>query len=216
VDVGATRTRALGGIIGPVAFMTTSWLAGIASAHYSVVQNAISDLAARGAPTHVFMTGAFVVYGGSLLFYASALRLVLDGPAWCAAGVAGIGAFGLAASPRHSGARIDTVHSWFAIAFGAGVALTPLLAARSLLRAGHDRWSRLSLAAGALSFVCLMITLVGPERGLLQRAGLGVVHCWLIGSAVVILRSGRFGGSGGSGGSGGFVGAPSPVLGAVA
>jgi hypothetical membrane protein len=184
------RTRALGGIVGPVAFMATSWLAGVLSDHYSVIRDAISNLAASGAPTHTVMTGEFVVYGAGLLIYATALRTALDGPAWVGTLVAGFAAFGLALTPLGS-ARTDNVHSWLSIAFGSGVALTPLLAARALVGAGLDRWSRVSVLAGCASVVCLMATWIGPERGLLQRTGLGVVHCWLIASAVVILRSGR-------------------------
>ena len=90
------RTRAAGD--GTIAFTGTSWIAGLATHHSSVTENAISNLAASRASTHAAMTVAFVVYGVGILFFASALRVTLGGPAWCAAAAAGVAALGLAAA----------------------------------------------------------------------------------------------------------------------
>ena len=181
---------AVGGVIGPVAFVAAWLLAGLSTRDYSSMQNAISDLGAAGAPTQLAMTTGFVVFGAGAGLYAHALRNALDGPAWVTMAASALAAVGLAATPTGS-PTINTVHCWFAITLASAIALTPMLASGPLLRSGRDGWALASLFVGIIAFTCLLATLVGPERGFLQRAGLGAVDVWIVVTAVAIMRNGR-------------------------
>src|SRR3954451_3356712 len=78
------RVAALGGVVGPVAFIV-AWVAAsaIAPAH-SAMDDAISELAAVGADTRALMTTGFVVFALCVFAYAMALRSTLGGGAWIA------------------------------------------------------------------------------------------------------------------------------------
>ena len=71
--------------MGPAAFVAAWAVSGATTDGYSPVHDAISDLAAVGAPTRVAMTAGFVVFGVGLIAFGFALRTALDGHAWVAA-----------------------------------------------------------------------------------------------------------------------------------
>jgi hypothetical protein len=74
---------------------------------------------------------------------------------------------------------------------GAGyvtLALTPLLAAGPLRRAGRSAFARLSIAIGAGAGMSLLATTATDLDGLFQRLGLTVVDIWIVATAVEILR----------------------------
>ncbi len=184
------RRCAVGGVIGPAAFIGAWSLAGISARNYSPTQDAISRLAEAGAPTRVAMTAGFVVFGVGVPVYARALRAALDGPAWAAAFATGVATLGVAAVPLGAPTR-DTVHAWFATAGYVTLAATPLFASLPFARAGRRTWARASLLAGIASGACLLATLAGPAHGLFQRLGLGVVDVWIVVTAFEMIRTGR-------------------------
>lgn len=188
-----TRTRclALGGVIGPAAFVGSWIVAGALTDGYSPVHDAISDLAAIGAPTRVLMTSGLVVDGLGIVAFGLALRDELDGPAWIAAVGTGLATLGVAASPL-GGWTGDGVHAAFAgVAYSSTTAL-PLLAARTFAAGGRTRAARASIATGAVSAVALLASTAGPAHGLFQRLGLSAGDVWIATAAVGIL-TGRLG-----------------------
>jgi hypothetical protein len=181
---------ALGGVVGPAAFVT-GWAVGGAttSERYSPVEDAISRLAAVHAPTRPLMTAGFVAFGIGVPLYGVALRERLPGRAWAAAVATGLATIGVAALPLdHSGA-VDLAHGACASVGYATLAAVPLLAAGPLRRSGRRRAATASLVAGVVCSASLVATLAGPMHGLFQRAGLTVGDAWIAASALWLLRS---------------------------
>ncbi len=181
-----TRALAVGGIVGPAAFVGTWAIAGATTPGYSLVANAISDLAAVDASTRVAMTTALVVDGLGIIAFGFACRDVLDGPAWIAAVVTGVGTLGVAASPLR-GWTGDQVHAGFAVVSYVATSALPLFAAAPLARSGFPGWARASVAAGIVSAVTLLASTAGPAHGLFQRLGLTVGDLWIATAAAAIL-----------------------------
>ena len=184
----SVRRAALGGIVGPVAFVA-SWSAlGAVKAGYSPLHDPISDLAGVHASTRPVMTAGFVVFGAGVWVYSRALRATLPGPEWMAAAATGLATLGVAAFPLHHSPTVDHVHGAFA-GFGyVTLAATALLSARDLARLGRPRWSRAAAAAGGVSAIALALTLTGSYQGLFQRTGLTAGDIWLVAGAVAIRR----------------------------
>jgi len=187
---GGTGARrcALGGIVGPAAFVTAWSIGGLAASHYSAVDDAISHLAEIGAPTRPLMTAGFVVFGVGLPVYAIALRDALPGWSWLTAAATGLATLGVAAAPLGRSSTGDTVHGVFAGAGYVTLALTPLLAAGPFRHAGRSAWARLSIAIGAGAGISLLATTATDLDGLFQRLGLTLVDIWIVATAVEILR----------------------------
>ena len=183
-----TRRCALGGIIGPAAFVSAWAIAGVAAAQYSAVDDAISRLAEVGAQTRPLMTAGFVVFGVGVSVYAIAVRAALPGWSWVTAGGTGLATLGVAAVPLGRSSAGDTVHGVFAGAGYVTLALTPLLAAGPLRRAGRERLASLSVAAGSLAGIALLWTTAPDTNGVFQRLGLTIVDLWIVATAVEILR----------------------------
>jgi hypothetical membrane protein len=183
VLTGRRRLLAIGGIVGPVAFVSAWALCGWTTPGYSPVSDAISDLARVGADTRVGMTSGFVVFGIGVAAYSFALRWALTGPAWMTALATAIATLGVAAVPL--GWFSDGLHGAFAGIGYLTLALTPILASRSLT----GRVASVSLGVGLACGLCLLATVFGPAHGLFQRIGLGIGDAWVVASAVVMLRS---------------------------
>jgi hypothetical membrane protein len=184
---GAARHLALGGVIGPIAFVSTWAGAGAATGGYSPVDDAISELAALGASTRAVMTIAFVVFGAGMCCFALALRGALPGPAWVAALGNGLASFGVATFPL-GGPALDVVHGCFAVTAYGFLAATPLLASRPLARSGHLALARYSMLTGVASALLLVAAAAEARHGLFQRAGLTVTDVWIVLMALEILR----------------------------
>jgi hypothetical membrane protein len=184
----AARWYALGGIVGPIAFVAAWSSGGLAASHYSPIDDAISHLAEVGAPTRTLMTAGFVVFGIGLLIYAVALRVALRGSSWVTAAATGLATLGVAAAPLGRSTSGDTVHGIFAGAGYVTLALTPLLAAGPLRRAGRPARANLSLATAALAGISLLATTATEANGLFQRLGLTIVDVWIVATAVELLR----------------------------
>jgi hypothetical membrane protein len=185
----SVRRDAVGGVVGPVAFVAAWSLAGLSARHYSATQDAISLLAQTGAPTRAAMTTGFIVFGVGVPVYGRALRAAIGGPAWITAVATGVATLGVAAAPLGAPTR-DTVHAWFAAAGYVTLAATPLFASVQLSRHGRRRWARASVLSGIASAACLVATTAGPAHGLFQRLGLGVVDVWIVATAVEMIRTG--------------------------
>ncbi len=183
-----TRRWALGGVIGPAAFVTAWSIGGLEASHYSAIDDAISHLAEIGAPTRPFMTAGFVAFGVGLPLYAVALRAGLPGRAWVTAAATGLATLGVAAAPLGRSSSGDTVHGLFAGAGYVTLALTPLLAAGPLRRAGRSGWARASIVVGLGAGLSLLATTATDLDGLFQRLGLTVVDVWIVATAIEILR----------------------------
>jgi hypothetical protein len=178
-DARAARVLAIGGAIGPLAFVTTWALAGSATPGYSAVNDAISDLAATHAPQRSAMTLGFVAFGTGVTMLGLALRAVDAGPAWASTAATAGFTFAVAATPLGAPTR-DVVHGTFASLGYVTLAAAPLLASRKLARAGRPGWARYSRFTGALAGTCLLASALGPLHGLFQRGGLTIGDAWLI------------------------------------
>lgn len=180
------RTWALGGAIGPTAFIG-AWLIGASTTPgYSMVDDAISRLAAVDADTRLLMTAGFVTFGVAVPMYARALRAAVPGPSWMAATATGIATLAVAALPLDHSDLVDQLHG---IAAGIGyvtLALTPALAVRPLLRSGRRRLAIAGVVAATVSAIALPVSLAVDATGLFQRIGLTASDLWLIGSVPVI------------------------------
>ena len=186
---GTTRRLAIGGVVGPVAFVTAWAVLGTRIPGYDPTTDAISRLAADGAPDQAWMTAGFVAFGVGVPLFAIALRDALPGPAWVTAAATGIATLGVAALPLDGWAG-DQAH---AVAAGIGyvtLAATPLLAAGPLGDLGHRRATVASRVIGIAALACLAGTTVADRSGLLQRMGLTLGDLWLVAAAVGILRGG--------------------------
>ena len=190
---GGWRRRGIGGVVGPAAFIG-AWATGAVttSRHYSSIHDAISRLAAVGAPTRPLMTTGFVVFGAAVPVFATALRQALDGPAWITATATGLATLAVAATPLEHSSSQDAWHAVFA-GFGyVTLAATPLLANRSLVRTGHRRLAAFGLVAGSIASISLLLTTTGLPTGLFQRLGLSAGDVWIATTGVMI-ATGRLG-----------------------
>ena len=189
------RAAALGGLVGPAAFIG-AWAVGgiLAGGTYAPLDDAISRLAAVDADTRALMTAGFVVFGVSLPAYGMALHRAVPGAAWAglAAGATGLATLGVAATPLDRSTVVDQLHAVFAGLGYVTLAATPLLAARPLRARGHRGLARFGSAAGVVSGLALSLTLGGAPTGLFQRLGLTVTDLWIMVSAAAIL-TGRLG-----------------------
>lgn len=187
------RVAALGGVVGPVAFIS-AWVvsAAVTDHPYSPVEDAISRLAAAGADTQPLMTAGLVTLGLALPVYAVALRQVLPGPAWVAAATTGVATLAVAAAPLGRSPSLDTAHALFAAVGYAAIAATPLVAVRPLWRRGHRRLAVAGAAAGTMAAAALALSLSGLPTGLWQRLGLTSADAWIAASALSI-ACGRLG-----------------------
>jgi hypothetical membrane protein len=184
------RLLALGGVVGPLAFVGAWVVSGAITTGYSPIDDAISDLAAVGASTRVLMTVGFVAFGCGLVGFGLALREVLQGRAWVAAVVTGAATIGVAGTPL-GGWSGDALHAVFAGVGYVAIFAIPVLAAPSLRRIGRIRWARASRLTAGVSAVCLVASTLGPAHGLWQRFGLTMADAWIAFTALGVLARTR-------------------------
>jgi hypothetical membrane protein len=187
----SVQIGACGGFLGPAAF-AAAWLTGsLQTDGYSMLDDAISRLAAVGADTRALMSSGFVVFTLGVLGFAYSLRRSLPGPSWIAASVSALSTLGVAALPLDHSARIDVLHGAAATTGYITLAATSLLAAPTLRQLGYSRAARASMLAGSLTAVCLAATVFGPKHGLFQRLGVSIGDAWIVVAAATILRGHR-------------------------
>src|SRR5687768_9884575 len=97
--MSSRRLLAVGGIVGPFAFITAWALLGARKSGYNPIEDHISRLAAVGVPERPAMTAGFVAFGAGLPLYALALRSSATGTAWVTAAATGLCTLGVAAFP---------------------------------------------------------------------------------------------------------------------
>jgi hypothetical protein len=183
-----TRWRALGGAIGPAAFIAAWAVLGERTRGYSPIDDPISRLAAVDASTRGAMTAGFLAYGAGVGLYAAELRAGLSAPAAGAALLSVLGTAGIAATPLDS-ALGGAPHAAAAGLTYASLAAVPLLASRSLAGRGRTVEASASVAVGLATGACLLASLVDDAHtGLWQRLGLTLGDVWLIASAWSLLR----------------------------
>jgi hypothetical protein len=154
---------------------------------YDPTEDAISRLAADGAPDAGWMTAGFVAFGVGVPLFGLVLRDALEGPAWTTAVATGVATLGVAALPLDGWAP-DGAHN---LAAGIGyltLAATPLLAAPHLPR----RAALASRLIGAASLAALALTPFVDRSGLAQRVGLTLGDVWLVTTAAALV-TGRYG-----------------------
>lgn len=181
------RWRALGGVVGPLAFVGAWSVLGTGRPGYSPVHDPISRLAAVDASSRAAMTGGFLAFGVGVSLYATALRTALPGGAAFAAATSAAATFAVAAFPLESslGGRPHAVAAGVAYA---ALAAAPLLGTRAPVVRGNRRAAALSLAAGAVTGAALLASVVTPHwTGLLQRTGLTVGDAWIVATAAWLL-----------------------------
>jgi hypothetical membrane protein len=189
--VSATSHRAAlwCGVAGPAAFVAAWAVGGLASAGYSPVRSAISQLAREGAPTRALMTAGFLAFGLLVPVYAGPLGARLGRPVQAAVTVSGLATLAVAALPlsRATGQPVD---AWHAVAAGTGYvaqAVAPLLGGRRL---GPGAARTASYAVSAVAALCLVASVLqGGATGLLQRTGLTAVDLWYAVVALHLLRT---------------------------
>jgi len=185
------RLAALGGVVGPAAFVG-AWAVGSAVAtNYSLLDDPISRLAAVGADTRPLMTTGFVVFGVGVPVFASALRRAIGGIAWTTVAATGIATIAIAAIPLDHSPAADTWHGVAATIGYVTLAATPLLAVRPLLERGRPGLARLGVICAAVSGTSLLLSTTRLPTGLFQRIGVTAGHAWIVASAVAIFSTFR-------------------------
>lgn len=182
---------ALGLVAGPAAFIGGWVVGGGRMPDYSPVNDAISRIAAVGAPERTLMTAAFVTYGASVVVGSTALRTSPLRRCWSIAAVNGAATIAVAALPLEHSASMDT---WHGVAAGVGyvsITVLQLASAKPLRETGHDRAAALAIAGGVTSGLCLVATTVSDANGFFQRLGLTVGDVWLVAAGLALFRAGR-------------------------
>jgi hypothetical protein len=159
-----------------VAFVTAWAALGAGAAGYDPTRDAISRLAALGAPTRVAMTAGLVALGAGMGAYGLALR---PRPVWVLPVVNG--AITLAVAGFALGGKVDAAHGVFAGLGYVTLAAIPVVVGRRPL----------SVAIGLVSGLCLLLTALVERDGLFQRLGLTVAQAWIAVNALGLLRSPR-------------------------
>lgn len=186
------RWAALGGVVGPVAFVTAWFVGGLATDGYEPTQDAISRLAAVGADTRWWMTTGFLVFTAGTAAAGVALRRAVAGWSWLGVVGTGLATAAVAATPLDRSEAVDLAHGVAATTGYVAFVLAAALAARPLSAAGHRGLAGLSVVAAAVGGACLALTTLGGADGGFQRAGLSALDLWLVTLSLTVL-TGRVG-----------------------
>ena len=173
------RALSAGLVAGPTAFITAWAVSGAITPGYSPIRDHISDLAAVEATTRSLMNVGFAAFAVSVGAAAIPARRFLGTPAAVVLGANVLTTVGIALAPLGQSPEGDRAHAAVAglgyLALAAmGPSAAPTLAKRRPLL------GQASVAVGAVSIACLGLSLVRPEAGFWQRAGLLVTDAWLI------------------------------------
>ena len=186
-----TRRRALGGLLGPAAFIAAWAILGARTDGYSPVPDPISRLAAVGADTRAPMTAGFLAFAVGVGLLGIELRRTPLERAGATALLAAAASAGVAATPLDS-ALGGAPHALAAGTVYAAVAATPLLAAGPLAGRGRRGAAAVSVGIGVATSALLLASLLDePRTGLWQRLGLTAGDTWLMaaGATLALRRS---------------------------
>lgn len=173
------RLRCAGLIVGPVTFISTWLAAGAMTRGYSPIRDHISDLDAVDAPTRPMMNAAFTTFALAVGVAAGPVRTRLGQPAAVAMYANAVLSLGIMVAPLGRSPAGDRLHGVLAGLGYLALAGTAPSAAPALAR--RSPWlARASIAVGAASMACLVASLIRPEKGLWQRAGITTTDAWLI------------------------------------
>ncbi len=170
----------------PVSFVSAWLVGGARTPGYSPVTDAISRIAAIGAPQRSLMTGGFVAYGALALAGASGLSGSVVRRIAPVLALNAVSTWAVAALPLERSTGGDTAH---AVAAGIGyvsLAVIPALAAGPLARSGRWRAAVASVATTAVVGACLAATLATDQSGLAQRVGLTTGDVWLVATSLAV------------------------------
>ena len=171
---------ALGGVLGPSVFVGAWLVGGSRLAGYSMVDDAISRLAAVDAPTRLLMSVGFVGFSVGVGTFSVSLGKHGFRKAGISAAIASMATLGVAALPLNHSSMVDRLHGMAATVGYVSLAVTPLLASGPLRRKGFERSSKVSLLISLISAASLAATVAGPAHGLFQRLGLTASDLWLV------------------------------------
>jgi hypothetical membrane protein len=175
-----------GAIWGPGLFIAAWILSGLLVAGYSPVEEAISDLAAVGAPGRVPMTLGFAAYGIGVGLSVWPLRRVIGKAAAIALGLNAVSTLGVMLTPIGSSTATDFRHAMFAALAYVSLALVGPLAARPLQLRGFNV-PLVPWAVGLVTIVLLAGSLGGTTPGMFQRIGLTTTHIWLMALGIAVV-----------------------------
>ena len=187
------RVLSAGMIVGPTAFISSWVLSGTLTPGYSPTRDHISDLAAVEAPTRALMNLGFTAFAVSIAAATVPAYRHLGTPTAVVFGANVAVTVGIMLAPLGASPEGDRAH---AVVAGLGylvLAATAPSAARTLAKRSR-RLGVASVAVGAVSLACLGLSVVRPEAGFWQRAGITVTDVWLIAmglSAVTRQSQGR-------------------------
>jgi hypothetical membrane protein len=175
------RRLALGGVVGPIAFVAAWAIGAFADERdLSVIDDAISQLAHVDANTRWLMTAGFITFGIGVGAAAVGMRHLLGRAAAIALAVAAASTLAVALLPLGVSDLVDRLH---AVAAGVGyiaLATAPLASARPLRRLGLRTLASASVVVAAVSAASLAATLATDATGAFQRIGLTVVDVWIV------------------------------------
>ena len=183
------RTRPVGGIVGPVAFVAAWALLGRRTPHYSPIHDPISRLAAVGVPTRAAMTAGFLAFTAGVLPAASVLRRSHSAATGTAAATAALATAAVGLAPL--GASFgDAPHAVAAGTAYAALALTPFFGGRAQWRAGDRAAAARSFVLAALTGGCLAVSATSPPTvGAWQRIGLLAGDVWIASACYRLART---------------------------
>ncbi len=104
------------------------------------------------------------------------LRPLIGTPAAVALGLNTVFTVGVMFTPTGRSEDTDFLHAVLAYLAYLSLAAVGLAASIAFHRRGLAYWSRVSLAVGVITLVCLGASLGGTTQGLFQRLGLGTTH----------------------------------------
>jgi len=184
------RIRSAGVIVGPTAFISAWFVSGAMTEGYSPTHDHISDLAAIGAPTRTLMNGGFTVFAVAVGLAASPLRRHIGTPAAAVLGANALLSIGIMLAPLGQSEQGDRIHSVVAGLGYLALAATAPAAAPALAKRSRPL-AAASVGVGAISLACLVASVVRPESGFWQRAGITATDAWMIAMGLLAVTSQR-------------------------
>jgi len=175
------------GVVGPSAFIAAWVLGGARAVDYSPIDDAISRLAAVGAPTRPLMTAGFVVFGVSLCSFGYLGHRDLGKRAAVCAIVTGTSTLGVALMPLDHSSLVDTLHAGFALIGYLSLIALPVAAIAPLKEIGLTPIVRFAPHVSIVAALCLLASTQTDTNGMWQRAGLTTIDLWIIALSVLLV-----------------------------
>jgi hypothetical membrane protein len=204
INAWAVRAGLACGVAAPVLWVLTIALCGALTPGHDHLNDFISELAAREAPTEFLMRNVgFLLSGGCYVAFAAALgwrsrfdMLALVGAGFIALGgvarmLAGVHACDPGCSPLRPSPDQELHNAAARIAYLAMIVAAIYWGVVGNRYAALRRLSPLGIGCGvwAVVFLVLMIA-VGSTEGLFQRLASGVLTVWMLVFALTVYRAG--------------------------